>query len=389
MIEFKAECGHTVRAKDEDAGKVVRCSYCGQNATVPDRLEDNELDLLFTADDLGKEPRARKPVSAQVVKSKRRWWGKRRRRGPEEEFNPFGLVIKLCYYAFVIVMVILFVKWAAIPLIREWQNPGQSARKQPEGQPRAPKPRQPSPPSPVTPKRGFGGLSGDGGLYISCVPAGAQIYCLPVSAGEEVPRGRIDEHARIICLRSAGSVPRANRGEFVVEVVLPWSDPELNKYPGFEEFRRNLMRGSDSVRDAEMKTYFVPDEADRVFVAKGDDQMYLVRRYSGVQVRDKRWTAVRALFLPRITPEGARRNAFDVNAMLEYIPRGERYGFDEDHVRDELRFFQVAVEDREGVIEALKRCGAIPCLAEERKTKALMFKIDVATGELGVRDITD
>ena len=36
MIEFKAECGHTIRAKDEDVGKVVRCAYCGREAQVPE-----------------------------------------------------------------------------------------------------------------------------------------------------------------------------------------------------------------------------------------------------------------------------------------------------------------------------------------------------------------
>ena len=49
MIEFKAECGHTVRAKDEDAGKVVRCSYCGREAPVPSKGEDrDELEYLFS-----------------------------------------------------------------------------------------------------------------------------------------------------------------------------------------------------------------------------------------------------------------------------------------------------------------------------------------------------
>jgi len=46
MIVFKAECGHTVRAKDEDAGGVVRCSYCGRNAKVPE-TDDTSLDLLL------------------------------------------------------------------------------------------------------------------------------------------------------------------------------------------------------------------------------------------------------------------------------------------------------------------------------------------------------
>jgi translation initiation factor IF-2 len=45
MIEFKAECGHTVRAKNEDAGQAVRCSYCGKAAKVPIVVALNKIDL--------------------------------------------------------------------------------------------------------------------------------------------------------------------------------------------------------------------------------------------------------------------------------------------------------------------------------------------------------
>ena len=55
MIEFKAECGHTVRARDEDAGGVIRCSYCGRNAKVPDNL-DSDLDFLFQDLDQSAQP---------------------------------------------------------------------------------------------------------------------------------------------------------------------------------------------------------------------------------------------------------------------------------------------------------------------------------------------
>jgi len=391
MIEFKAECGHTVRAKDEDAGKAVRCSYCGQDAAVPDRLEDDELDRLFTDEDLGKDPGPRRPVPAQVARPRRRWWSKRPKRGPEKEFNPFALVIKLCYYAFVIVIVILFVRMAAIPLVREWQDRGQTARKRTESQPRRPTPRQPSPPSPTTSKHGLLGLSGDGGLYVSCVPASARIYYLAVQPGEDVPRGeRIDEHARSFCVRKAGKVPRVSRGEYLVEVALPWSDPELNKYPQFEDLRRGLRRANitKAERRRLMREYFVPDEADAddVFACVHPDQIYLVRQYRRVQVRDKQWTAVRALFLPRDAAEGARQKSFEVASLIRYLP-APQYGFNEDHVLNELKFYQVAVDDQGSVLEALERCGVIPCRTEDRKTH--IFKIDVATGEPGARDISE
>ncbi len=34
-IQFKCSCGHVVKARDEHAGKLVRCPACGSAATVP------------------------------------------------------------------------------------------------------------------------------------------------------------------------------------------------------------------------------------------------------------------------------------------------------------------------------------------------------------------
>ena len=84
MIEFKAECGHTVRARDEDAGSVVRCTYCGRNAEVPDK--DAELDFLFRdvkqPEDPGKRRRQRrKPKPAAAAD------------GKPSTFDPFTVVI--------------------------------------------------------------------------------------------------------------------------------------------------------------------------------------------------------------------------------------------------------------------------------------------------------
>ena len=60
MIEFTAECGHTVRAKDDAAGEVVRCTYCGNQVEVP-LAEARSLDYLFRdVEQSDEEPKRRK-----------------------------------------------------------------------------------------------------------------------------------------------------------------------------------------------------------------------------------------------------------------------------------------------------------------------------------------
>ena len=94
MIEFKGECGHTIRAKDDDAGKVVRCSYCGKEAQVPE--EEDELDFLLTEVertgdfDPPKSRRRAKPRPSAAAGPPIR---------PKSDFNPFGVALKMCYAA--------------------------------------------------------------------------------------------------------------------------------------------------------------------------------------------------------------------------------------------------------------------------------------------------
>ena len=47
MIEFRASCGHSIRAREDDAGKTVTCNFCGASVQVPDST-GSALDYLFT-----------------------------------------------------------------------------------------------------------------------------------------------------------------------------------------------------------------------------------------------------------------------------------------------------------------------------------------------------
>ena len=103
MIEFKADCGHTVRAKDENAGGVVRCSYCGKETQVPESGGD-ELDFLFRDLEQGEE------VSRKARRKRRKAGGPPTSGGARRRpFDPFAVVLRLCYAAGLIVIVIVIV----------------------------------------------------------------------------------------------------------------------------------------------------------------------------------------------------------------------------------------------------------------------------------------
>ena len=111
MIEFKAECGHTVRAKDEDAGGLVRCSYCGRPANVPEDAGD-DLDFLFS--DI-EQPEA-SAIKRKRKRARAKLLAKRQRR--PGEFNPFAVILRLCYGALLIIIVIVVGRMFVIPLFK-------------------------------------------------------------------------------------------------------------------------------------------------------------------------------------------------------------------------------------------------------------------------------
>ncbi|HNQ23483.1 MAG TPA: hypothetical protein PKK06_10355 [Phycisphaerae bacterium] len=379
MIEFKADCGHTVRAKDEDAGKAVRCSYCGRAATVPDQV-DHGLDVLFGESELA-EPST--PAGAGKPSAARRrtpWW-RRRGAGRRLSFDPFGLVVRLCYFAALIIIVVVVARLAVLPAVREY-------RKGPEVQPVVASGGAPAaqPRRPAAPRTGLADLSGNGGLYVSCVPPTAKVFCLPVQGGDKTIRGRIDELPGCITTEANGVVPRATNGEFVLEVSVVWNDAAFSGYPQYLALRSGILNAPDDAeRRRLVREYFVPDEATDVFVQETPDQKYLVRQYRGVVVRDGRWTSVRALYLPRVAVEGETIKRFAVGAVLPYLP-APQYTFDQEHVLRELLFYGVHATDQRPLLDALTRTGLMPYVTPDGRTQ--LFKIDVADGSLGVRDIS-
>ncbi|MBI1825920.1 MAG: hypothetical protein HY287_16310 [Planctomycetes bacterium] len=377
MIEFKAECGHTVRAKDSDAGNVVRCSYCGRNANVP-QTDRDDLSFLFNEVD----------QSSAVAESprKRKWqWSRAKRAHKPGEFNPFPVIVRMCYAALLFSIVYVVSVRFIIPMIK-----GQPWFKSPEPTNPQPVQRRGQGPSPSSAPSGGGkglGLIADVrpvGLYVASTPPGAQAY---IAEESKAPAsGRIMFTANVQSFKANADSPRLPDGKYVVEVALAWNDPGLSNYRNYVNLRRAIEHASDEARKQALEEYFVPDDAAAFFVAETEDQLYLVRQYRGVVLRGGQGKGVRALFLPRI-PLGDPK-AFSVEPMVrDCVPATKNYEFDEQNVRNELMYYEVTPSDQPFVLQALNRIGVIPYMTADRKVR--LFSIGIYDGAFTQRVVRD
>ncbi len=378
MIEFKAECGHTVRAKDDDAGGVVRCSYCGRKAPVPNN-QDDDLDFLF--DDIQGSA-----APADAVRPRRKIWAARartkRQRG-RGGLDVFALIFRMCYAAVLLIIVVFVGRKYVLPLFTEGGLSKQLARPtQRPGRRVAPEARQRSGRT-----QGLINQYSPKGLYVGSTPPGALVYCAEQS---KLPAGgRVQDVPDCTQVRANGPFLRLADGVYVVDVVLPWNDPALNDpalhyYQQYRALRRSLERASSEERNQLVADFFVPDEADSVFVDRTQEQIYLVRRYGDVTVRNGRSPGVRALFLPRIRLPG--REGFSIGKLVtDYMPKQKAFAFDEQHVRNELDFYDVPETDRLYVVKALSRIGVVPYMTPDGRSR--LFKIGVHDGQIVAPEI--
>ena len=374
MIEFKAECGHTVRARDEDAGGVVRCSYCGKNANVPEE-SGNALDFLF--DDIAQPAEAPAGSRKGGRSGARTLFGRRRRTG---EFNPFAVVLRLCYAALLIIVVVVIARKFVIPLFKDGTVPREFTLFNKAEQRPAEKPARGEEEASVRQRPGLLEREKLAGLYVSSTPPGATAYCVETSKAPD--RGRIHKVKGCKQLRTGASLPRLADGVYVVEVVFPWNDPRLTSYDDYLAFRRSIQRASERDRIRLLDSYFVPDEATDVFIDETKEQIFIVRQYRGVEVRSGHSKGVRALFIPKIIAQDGWSLAVE-EIVTGYTPDRKAYEFDEQYVRSELAYYDVEVSDQPFIVEALKRIGMIPYITPDRRTR--LFKIDIHDGNFAAR----
>lgn len=376
MIEFKAECGHTVRAKDDDAGGAVRCSYCGRTANVPEDAGD-DLDFLFSDVVPSKEP---------AVRGRTRRKKKRARAGrPSGSFNPFSVVLRMCYAALLITIVIVVGKKFVMPLFQEGGLTGRISRKAQKDPPKRDNGRKPR--KKAATKLGLIDRSEVNSLFVSSTPPGAEIFCMESSKAP--PEGRIYRLRGVNQFRGNAPSQRLTDGTYVVEVALPWVDDDLKTYPKYKEFRRSIEDASYDVRCRVVEDYFLPDQADVVFIDEDEsnEQIYIVRQYRDVNVRQLRPRGIRALFLPKLAKTS--NGGFSIEQLLNdnYISSEHHYAFKRRSVESELDYYGVPPKDWRFLVEALSRIGAISYMMPDGRIR--LFKIDINDGTPKVRVIRE
>ncbi len=383
MIEFKAECGHTVRARDEDVGLIVCCRYCDTEVTVPDP-QAGDLDYLLNhveqTEKMSEEEQRRTTRRSRSMFS-------RRGRTPGS-MDPLSIVLRMAYAALLIcVLVVVSKKWV-LPMFDESSTTQQVA--DPAASPVAATP----PPAEraieqVRMKRVGKGLlmrRAANGLFVESTPAGATAYYMQESQAPS--EGRIANLSGCIRVLADGRpLKHVANDAYVVEVELPWNDPTLSdpQLPHYEEyvtFRRALINAQGGEQTQLLNDYFLPDEADVVFLSETNDQKYIVRQYRNIEVHPARTSYVRALFLPRIRT--GESELFSIAPLLaSYVPKTQRYGFDATHIRNELAFYEVPESDREAIVTTLERIGIVPYAVSTDYVR--LFMIDVESGMFTTR----
>ena len=349
MIEFRAECGHTIRARNEDAGKMVNCAYCGKRALVPSDEADPMDSLLADTLDESRE------VTGEVEQATP--WGKGLGQAP----------LRIAWTAIFVVLVLsvllLTVRWvyrevvgqkglgeaapavATIDTTGPESTPAETVSAQPGAEPERG-------PSPVPPERRnpLAALDVDKtGVCVFSVPSGLDVYIEDVSVRSDT-RLRVDAY-RGQTSREEDLTERLNPGHsYRVSVVANMRNPDLRDYPDYpsrELLTRARLGDFEGAADI-AEGYFIEDGAKEWRVERRGPHYYLIKTYQvDTLSREGDWRPVYSLFVPQVScPE-----------LLNYVSGGPRFVYDLRLAEQELRDWGLARSDYPAVLSALSRIG--------------------------------
>ncbi len=370
MIEFKGECGHTIRARDEDSGKIVRCSYCGKEALVTRQAQD-DLDVLFDqVEQTGSYDAQATRVGQKFHKAKARQEKRIAAGKPANAFDPFDIAMKMTYVAVIIILVFVGIKY--VPGLYHKLVGGEPEQKPPQ-QVERPNSGGNTPSAPRTRK----GLLAESlssqqeGVYVSSVPSGAGIYHLPKTS---VTGSILEDPMANKNIRTNRAL-RLNPGKHTIAVAIRINDAELMKLPEYEDLRRKIER-NEGDKDKAIRDYFIPDGSVATRVEKLRGALHLVRVFE-CEVDSLTWESTTAVFLPRkLSPEDT----------MKYLPRKKQFGFESVEAQRELDFYEVPRSDLSFVEDVLERIGVASYKNPNDGTYRL-FYIDPATGAVISRRI--
>ena len=373
MIEFKADCGHTVRAKNEDEGKTVRCSYCGHEAQVPmQQVVDKDLDFLFREI----EQQGEGSEGAARPKSK-----KPRRSVASSSFpsvsgggnDVFGWAMKMVYAAVLLMILIVVGKMYVMPLL--------SNSKAQDSPPPPPAENQPTTDfaagnSSTGMGLQFGLPAGVTGIYVDSVPPGARLFVSKqADAGSSVEgfASKILGIPQSDCNKKTRDILQLNEaGKYVVVCTLPINHAGLKPYPNYRQFRQAVEEGH--AERFPVERFLQPDRAAASATLEFRDE-FLVYRVYEVDVAPNQWSQVVALFLPPVA----------IKDTVAYLPFEKIYNFDVSEARSEMSYYEFNATDQSFLIQALERVGGMAYNKAEPGGSAKYYWLGVGLGNGAVR----
>jgi hypothetical protein len=286
-------------------------------------------------------------------------------------FNPFGLVLKLCYVGVVVVVLIVLGKYTYRYLYPDARTnrPAPQARA-PRDTPGAGAPRLTAAPT------GAGLLSpaldpGRCGIFVSAAPTVAEVSI----ARSGVVRGSIfrSRPEDVVSSFRSGQLSEAlaPSQEYDVFVAVQISDANLMKLPGYPDCRRAHKNEGDKV----FERYFLPDGAVELITDMAPTgSLMIVRRYQ-CQVFEKTWSPVFALFLPKLSSK------LSLLQLLAYVPQQQTFGFDDAAVKAELNFQGIDSANQTYMVDMLRRVGIAPYW-DEAESSHRFFYISPVNGSV-------
>lgn len=385
MIEFKADCGHIIQAPDRDAGKIVKCAYCGREIEAPTPTE--EPDILFQEVDLNELAKGEQVIGGS---------GRMTIQGQQQEGktapSPADIAQtgnKILRYTLLVAfgaicITVLFLVTQSVVNIPKRSGDAQSKRSI-AGTPPEPKserraevratPIERSPGAERTPgerqvrsaspqgRRNFVFDSASQGVFVEAFNKNVRIYVRYAASDNDETLGADESEFRGTGATQL-SVPT---GRFRIAVTLDTADSSLSQLGGFDELRDQLEIESDASSAAQ---FFARDiSVGTSYIDEIGVEPRLVRYYE-VEVRPGQWTLITNLFVPRSS----------ITAIVPRLPDVELYEFDTEATRRELNFLNVAVEDTSVVLEMLARAGQVVYPGPD--STHTVFEIDVRDGSL-------
>lgn len=398
MIEFRADCGHVIQALDQDAGKIVKCAYCGREVEAPLRDEEDP-DLLFQEVDLNELAKSESLAGARVAMTIEGRQKKARIAPSAKDVAQTGnriLRISLvsAFSAICLIVLVLGIRsmvnsmtspeppsnerfGAPIARVTEPQTPSQERRSKPADttgtHPRATKPTATTPPIAQAPggRVGHSFSSISQGVFVEVFNEAARIYVREQESSNQEVLGA-DESER----EGSGTLQiPLPPGQYRIGVVLPAADDALVSLSGFDAIRSDLESEDEDTalaefffRDASSETAFIDDSGFRQSVV----------RYYDVAVQPQEWTLVSSLFMP----------SGSIRTLMSNLPNEDLYSFDTTAVRRELIAYGISRGELSSVIDVLARAGQVIRPASDRGDgEFYIFEIDVRDGTFRTRQL--